>query len=79
MGMGSKDSGERDEQLAKFRAAIAGMLDGAVDSHDVTKDGAAGIYLTTMVAARETIFGENPNEAMADEFARLAALNQSTN
>lgn len=73
------DAAEREGRLANFRLAMAGMLRAAMDSGSVTREGASSIYLTAVVAVRQTMLDEDQLKATDDEFKRLIARGQSPN
>lgn len=69
MGMGNNE----DLRLTKFRSALFGLVQGAVEAGDVSEEGAGGLYIGSLVAARETLLDQDPEDALADEIARWAS------
>lgn len=59
-----------EERLEDFRAAMTGLMKGALEMGAVTDEGAATLYMGAVTAARDTFLGEDPDEALANEMSR---------
>lgn len=59
-----------EECLENFRAAMIGLMKGALELGAVTDEGAATLYMGAVTAAREVFLGEDSEEALMDEMSR---------